>query len=148
MKRQNGLLTEITMVMTFAQILICPLNLIHSTAVASIHPLNEVIGDWYCHLASLLIDIHGIFVLSHSMFSAVMRYVFILHHEKVQSYGREKVKRYFLVLYIVNCLLGVIWVRLEGPELSIIQTVNKCFGKDHKMFLLESSTINVLKHRF
>ena len=148
MKRQNSLLTEITMVLTYAQIIICPLNLIHSTTVVSIHPLNEVIGNWYCHLASVLIDIYGILILSNSMFCAMMRYVFIIEHARIRAYGRERVKRYFLILYIVNCLIGVIWVRIEGPELSIIQNVNKCFGKDHKMFLLETSTMNVLKHRF
>ena len=148
MKRQNGLLTDITMFLTYAQIIICPINLIFSTIGTFLHPLNEIIGDWYCHSASFITDFYGHLILSHSMFCAMMRYVFILHYEKVQIYGVDKVKRYFLILYIVYTLIGLIWVRLEGPELSIIHNVNRCFGKDHKIFLLETSTLNVLKHRF
>ena len=82
------------------------------------------------------------------MFCAVMRYVFIIQQEKVQTHGKEKIRRRFLVLYILYSLVVVAWARLEGPELSIIHNVNKCFGKDHKVFLLETSTLNVVKQQF
>ena len=148
MKRQNGLLTEITTFLTYTLMIYCPLGVIFSTTVDFVHPINEVIGDWYCHSFSIFIDICGNLLLSHSMFCALMRYVFILHLEKVRCYGKDRAKRYFLILYVLYCLIGVAWERLEGPELSIIHNVNRCFGKDHKIFLLETSTLNVLKQRF
>ena len=136
------------MFLTYAQIIICPTNLIFSTIGTFVHPLNEIIGDWYCHAASIFIDFCGNLIISHSMFCAVMQYVFILHQEKVRYHGKEKAKRWFFLLYIFYCLLVVSWARLERPDLSIMHDVNRCFGKDHKIFLLETSTLNVLKERF
>ena len=45
-------------------------------------------------------------------------------------------------------LLGAVWESLAGPELNGMSFINKCHGKHHKVFLVETTTLNVVKRGF
>ena len=42
----------------------------------------------------------------------------------------------------------VIWGAISRSELDILSYINKCNGKHHKVFLVETSTIDVLRRNF
>jgi hypothetical protein len=108
--------------------------------------VNEVIGDWFCALVWLIWGCLGRIVLNSSFIAALMRYFFIIHETRVKAYGKKRAKRIFLVLSIAIPVFQFILQAAAGsPRWSFI---NKCYGEDHKAFLIETSTLNVLKSNF
>ena len=57
-------------------------------------------------------------------------------------------KKLFIFLSIFLPLLIALWKQIDGSELHPISYVNKCYGKHDRVFLVETSTVNVLKKSF
>ena len=146
LKKENGLLTQVTRLLVWSQMISYPIGLVFITSTDFIHPVYEVFGYWFCTLGWFITTFFGYISLFHSFISAIMRYVYMLHNSKVHSYGKEKVLNLFLFLSICIPLLFVIWETME--EFSVFSYINKCYGRDHKVFLIETSTLDVLTHKF
>ena len=147
-KREPSIDTEMMKIFCWTQIIFHPILLFFDLTVNLIHPLNEVIGDWYCSLGWLLYSFSTKFVLNYSFFTALMRFFFIIHNHAVNLYGKAKFKRHLLYFSLMVCLFGVIAEGIDNRELSRLSFINKCYGNDHKVFLIESSTLKVLQRKF
>ena len=147
-KKNPSIDSKALMVFCWIQILFQPTLVFFDLTVNLIHPVDEIIGTWLCSFGSLFYSFSTKFVLTHSFFSALMRYIFILHNDVIRKYGIERFKKYFLYLSLVICFFGVFVDGIDTRELSRLSFINKCYGKDHKVFLIESSTLNVLKRKF
>ena len=148
MKKENGITKEITQLNIYVQIFFWPFWIFFADTTAFIYPMKDLIGEWYCYLGSFVFYLLGNIIISHSFISALIRYFFILHQDKVNLYGKQEVKRFFLLLSILLPLLVALWESLDGPELNSMSFVNKCHGKHHQVFLIDSSTMNVAKRNF
>ena len=148
LKKETSLLSDVTKLFVCVQIIYHPIRLIFTTSTDFIHPLNEVIGQWYCTFGWCWISLGSGIMGMYSLICSLLRYVFILHETKVEEYGKEKVKKIFLFLYVFIPLLLFLWTAIDRPELSILSNINKCYGKHHEVFLIETSTLNVLKRNF
>jgi hypothetical protein len=71
-----------------------------------------------------------------SFIVALMRYWFIVKQKSVEKYGKEKTKRVFLCLSILLPVIMVVWGTAENVELDMFLFINRCYGIDHKMFLI------------
>ena len=148
MKKQKGILKRITQIFVITQMIFWPFLFIFSGSTDFFHPMNELAGQWYCSIGSFFFWFLAYTILSHSFVAAAMRYFFILHREKVDKYGKERVQQVFLALSVGIPLFLATWNELEGTELDAMSFINKCNGKHHQVFLIESSTINVAKRNF
>ena len=148
MKKETGLLSDVTKLFVTTQMIFRPLWFLFTTGTDFIHPLNEVFGQWFCNFGWFGMTLGSQIIVFHSFIAALMRYLYIIHREKVDSYGKDKTKKLFLFLSFFIPLLGSIWTVIEDPELSILSNINKCNGKHHKVFLIETSTLHVLKRNF
>ena len=111
-----------------------------------IYPVDEILGQWFCTLAWFFIDFFIRVALYNSFIVAVMRYFFIIHEEKVLAYGKENIKRLFLYL---NICIPLLHKAFKLPESSsMFSFINKCYGDDHKVFLVRTSTLNVFNSNF
>ena len=61
-------------------------------------------------------------------------------------YGKEKVKRHFLYLYLAITIAKIVMRAVDGT--SRLSFINKCYGRDHEVFLIETSSLGVLKRKF
>ena len=148
MKRENGVTKEITQLLVYVQLFFWPFWIVFADFTAFIYPMKDVVGEWYCYLGSFLFYFLGNIIISHSFISAFTRYFFILHQDKVNLYGKQEVKRFFLLLSVLIPLFVALWESLEGSELDSMSFINKCHGKYHNVFLIDSSTINTAKRNF
>ena len=147
-KKENGITKNVTLVFVFAQMLFWPVWIFFAASTDFIHPLKEVVGQWYCETGSFLFYFPIMIITSHSFISALMRYFFILHREKIAAYGKEKAKKHFLILSILLPLLMAVWEVFDGTELDSFSFINKCNGKHHNVFLIDTSTLNIAKRNF
>ena len=146
MKKENGLLKDITMLFVTWQTAVHPILGFFDLINSLIYPAGDVFGSWFCTLGWFL---HGYGVrlaLYNSFITAMLRYLFVVHEEKVAAYGKEKVKKTFWYISILLPLFHILLKIADGsPTFSFI---NKCYGYDTKVFLSESTTLNVLKNKF
>ena len=148
LKKDNGLLKTVSRIFAIAQMVCWPVIFILITATSLVHPLASVTGEWFC-TATWFVAYYLQFVISsHSLIAASMRYCFIVHTEKVEKYGTQKAKKLFLLLYICIPVFMTVWTANNGKETDLMSFFNKCYGKHHKVFLIETSTLNVLKRSF
>ena len=145
---ENGLVKEVTKLYTITMMVACPFWSLFNASVDFIHPMQEVVGKWYCTIGQAIMFFSCNIISFHSFFVASMRYLFIVHEEKVNIYGRDRTKRIFLLLYFSLALIVVLWGAAEGGELDAMSFINKCYGKDHKVFLIDKSSLNVAKRNF
>ena len=147
-KKEPSIVTQMVEIFCWSQIIIQPIAATFDLTVNLFHPVNEFIGHWYCSLQWLFGSLLTKLVLPNSFFISLMRYVFIVHNPIVNRHGKEKIKRYFLYFYLIACIFGVLVEGVDNRELSRYSFINKCYGKDHKVFLIETSTLNILKRKF
>ena len=147
-QKENGLVKNVTRLFVCTQMIFWPFWVFFATSTDFIHPLNQVIGQWYCTVGFFIFYILGNIIIFHSFITALMRYVFILHKEKVDKYGKEKIQKLFLLLSVLIPLLLFILGGVDGDELDPMSFFNKCNGKHHRVFLIETATLNVAKRNF
>ena len=140
-KKENGLVKEVTQMYSLSSIIMYPFWLIVPTITDFIHPLNEVVGEWFCYLVQSLTFFHLNVITMQSFLIAIMRYWFIVHEENVKKHGKEKVKKFFAFLSIIVPLIMVIWGTAENTGLDPFLFVNRCFGRDHRVFLINISPL-------
>ena len=148
MTKENGILKDVTRLFTCANSLLWPFLTFFSGITDFIHPMNKVAGQWFCDVCEFIFYFLGNIMTFHSLVAALMRYVFIVHREKVSRFGKEKAKRLFFYLSFSLPMLVSLWELVNGTELDSMSFINKCNGKHHKTFLLESSTTNVARRNF
>ena len=146
LKKDNSILNHVTTFFVSTQMVCYPISLVFITANDFLYPVNEVIGKWFCTLGWIIVSYCSFVALFYSCIVALMRYFFILNNGNAYIYGKEIAKRHFLIMAVVVPLLCVMWESTES--LHILSYINKCYGFDHHVFLIETSTLNVFKHKF
>ena len=145
-RQETGILSEITLMFIAIQMIFHPILIFFELAVNLMHPIEEIIGPWICTVGWLFYNVSTTIVLNYSFFAAVMRYVFVVHEDGVGRYGKEKVRRHFLYLYLATTIARIGMKAVDGT--SRLSFINKCYGRDHEIFLIETSSLGVLKRKF
>ena len=150
LKKEKNLLKDISIVFVSAQMILSPFTVFLIASTNFFHPLNQVIGQWFCNLARFVFYLLLNIVSIHSFLASLMRYLFIVHSNRVKSIGKDKVKKLFLILALLIPLIVTAWYTLNdnGVDLDVMSFINKCNGKYHKTFLIETSTLNIPQARF
>ena len=106
---ENGLVKEVTKIYTIALMIGGTTFSIFVASTDILHPVNEVIGQWYCDLGWFVLYTSWFTMNFHSFIVASMRYLFIIQEEKLENYGKEKVRKVFHILSIFLPFLLMIW---------------------------------------
>ena len=151
MKKENGIIKSITQLLVCTQMVFWPFWIFFAGLTDFVHPIGDLIGSWFCYSGNFVFRFLGTIILSHSFLSALMRYIFILHREVTQKHGKKKIKNIFFLLSILIPFLVAIWRMIDdisGHDLDPMSFINKCHGKHHRVFLVDTSTLNVAKRNF
>ena len=147
-EKEKGLVHDLSTLYLRFQMFYVPFWLIFTTCTDFIHPLNEVIGQWFCSIGWVIIYFCATLLAIHSFIVALIRYFFILYRKQMEAIGKEKVKRFFFILHLLVPLMMVLWTGIEGSETEWFSFLNKCYGKDHKRFLTDLAPPDVFKRSF
>ena len=139
-KKENCLVNEVTQFYCIVSLVVAPVCLLYETATDFFHPIKQIVGNWVCTTGRIIMSLFYDVATLHSFITALMRYVFIIHEDKVRAIGKTKTKRIFLILAIFIPIVFVTWDLVENQEFDWLLSMNKCYGVDHKVFLAEIST--------
>ena len=147
-KNDDTILNDITRLYVRMQMVFQSLSVLFMSINDFIHPLSEVIGQWYCSLGWFAFEIGSKFIAFHSFSTALMRYVFIFHQNKVENYGKEKTKLIFYYLSVAIPFIISIMNLVQAHEVGHRSFINKCYGTHHKAFLLDTSPFRSVQRTF
>ena len=139
-KKEKGLVNEVTQFYCITSMVAYPFWLLYEVLTDFIHPLKDIVGNWFCVMGRLVVYFHLNVFIFHSFITALMRYCFIVHEERVKSFGKQKTKKLFLFIAMSIPIIFVSWGVVENQELDEFLFLNQCYGIDHKVFLAEVST--------
>ena len=139
-RREKGLVDEVTQFYCMTAMACYPIFFGLATITDFIHPLNEIIGQWVCIMGRIVVWFHFNVSIFHSFAVAILRYIFIVHEEKVKRFGKQKTKSIFLYLTIFFPITLIVWGFVENQEIDQFMFIDRCYGIDHKVFLAESTT--------
>ena len=145
LKKDYGMLCNVTKIFVIAQMVLCSLSILLVATTNIVHTFPDEVTQYVCppvwFLIYLSINTFGF----HSFITALMRYCFIVHTEKVDSWGKDKVKNLFEFISVFIPLFLTTLKALDGSDLDTLSFVNKCYNEHHEVFLLKRATINVVK---
>ena len=145
LKDETGILTDILKLNTITQMVMIPLHLLLYTTTDFIHPVNEIIGEWFCIIGWFVLLWGWQIVHFHSFIVGLMRFMFIVKSEKVQKTGRENMKNAFYYISIFIPLVIVLWGLVHfTKEVRASPNVSRCYGVDHRIFLADTSSLSIL----
>ena len=133
------MLKDISRVFVYAQLVYWPFVFFLICLTNFLHPLNQLIGQWFCTFADISSRFLLMVVLCHSFLAALMRYIIIVHSKTVEVHGKEKVKKIFFCLSIFLPSLITI---LRSTAVSLrygASFINKCNGLHHESFLVDTN---------
>ena len=146
--RESCLVNEVLKTVTCVQMGYWPLFMLFETSTDFFNPLREILGQWYCVIAFFVIVYGMTHIVFHSFTVALMRYTFVVHHEKVASFGKERAKRYFLGMSILVPIVATVWRFLGRLQISTISSLNKCNGIHHMSFLIDNGIGSTVENNF
>ena len=122
LNKENSILNQITKLFVWIQMISYPVGLLFITATDFIHPVNQILWEWFCTLGWLLIKYGGYLTIFYSFLVAMMRYVFIFHNNWIEVYGKQRFSSCFYT--------------------SLLHFFAYC-GKQQKSFIYSHTSINV-----
>ena len=148
-RRESGVANDVTKLTSIVQMILWPFWFIFTTSTDFLHPLNEILGNWYCDLGWFMIYFCWNITFLNSLIIALTRYGCIVHSDKcAQGDHKTQAKRFFLIISVLIPFIMVVWSGMDSSELEMMSFINKCNGKHHKTFLIETSTVDVMKRNF
>ena len=68
----------------------------------AVEDLYTYTGVWYCYVAKEIRHYGFLYISGHSLVVSVMKYILIVHWEKVRNFGKEEVKEIFFYLTFLH----------------------------------------------
>ena len=136
-KEEKSIVNEVTQFYCLISMIAYPILLLYQTTADFMHPMKDIVGNWYCVIGRITFYIQLNVLLFHSFIAALMRYCFIIHEERAKAFGKTKLKNIFLWITIFIPCLFVTWGFMENQEMDNFLFLHRCYGIDHKVFLAE-----------
>ena len=89
--------------------------------------LSEITGEWFCYLAAFFRNYGFYSIPPNSLLIAVMKYMFIVHHEKMMRLGERNAQKMFMC---VNLIVPLVLTTITGvtKHFYALSTLTSCFG--------------------
>ena len=115
-----------------------------------IDDLYKYTGSWFCYSSKALAIIGNGNVSGHTFIIAVMKYVMIVHHEKVRHIGKEKAKKIFLVINVLYPIYMFCIFNIFNPDFLFIyghiSAANRCLGESELSSALDPNKTALKLH--
>ena len=134
--KEKGACEKIFKLFLYVQMIYWPLEVLFITSTDWVHPLGEIMnGEWLCDAFFFLKYSAWHIIVFHSFIIALLRYMFVIHHQFVDAKGKENFKIFFFWIIILVSMVTTTWKYFGSGELDSDPYLNKCRGKYHMEFL-------------
>ena len=118
------------------------------TFTESFYPLDNLITPYACHMLKFYIYFCLFSFILYSFYASLSRYLFCIHTTRVTKFGREKLIKILYWIFYIHTFVWTVYTHATSFNMDHLPIINSCFGVQHNIFLMESSTLNMLKRHF
>ena len=118
------------------------------TFTESFYPLDNLITPVACHMLKFYIYFCLFSFILYSFYASLSRYLFCIHTTRVTKFGREKLMKILYWIFYIHTFVWTVYTHTTSFNMDHLPVINSCFGVQHNIFLMESSTLNMLKRHF
>ena len=93
------------------------------------YPPSEFFGEWFCFTFEFFVHASFTYIATFSMFTAMMKYWFIVENAKAKSFGEEKGKTAFLILHLIIPVTIAALNSISNGEKDRDYLVNICWSE-------------------
>ena len=94
-----------------------------------IHRPSEALGEWFCFAYEYFAHATGIYLGAFSLFTAAMKYWFIVDNARSKSFGEEKGRTIFLTLHLMIPVIIAALNSISNGQKDHIYVVNICWSQ-------------------
>ena len=98
------------------------------------YPPSEIFGEWFCFANEYFAHVSTIYTASFSLFTALMKYWFIVENTRAKNFGLEKGRATFLFFYLTIPIIISALILITNGEESRIYLVNICWSQPISTF--------------
>ena len=139
LKKEDNLVSCILKAYVIVQMIFWPFSCILLSATDFLYPLSEILGSWFCVFCYFLTYPCVLFISFHTTIIAIMRYIFIVHDERVANFGKQRAQHLFYWLLGIVPVVMTVWLYFGAADRDFdgYPALNKCNGSYDKIFLLK-----------
>ena len=90
-------------------------------------PPSQVFGDGFCYAYTIVAHSGGLYVGAFSLFTAIIKYWFIVNNANAIQFGEEKAKKLFAISYCIIPLILAAFNSISNGNVDQIIWVNYCW---------------------
>ena len=120
-----------------------PFLVVLSGFTENVYPLANLVFPGFCTFVSLLVYFGYLSMILYSLYSALLRYVCLVHTEKVDRLGKQKVINIVYWIFYLHTSVWTIYTFITSPNPALHPLVNQCYGWSDRVFLAESKYLTV-----
>ena len=91
------------------------------------YPNSDILGEWFCYVNQYFCRVMIIYIGAFTLFTAAMKYWFIVHNVSAKRFGEERVKHIVLNLHLaVPITIGALHVLSVGNA-DPVSGLNRCW---------------------
>ena len=98
------------------------------------YPPSEIFGEWFCFANEYFAHVSTIYTASFSLFTALMKYWFIVENTRAKNFGLEKGRTTFLILYLTIPIIISALISISNGEQGRSYLVNICWTQPTSTF--------------
>ena len=98
------------------------------------YPPSEIFGEWFCFAHEYFVHVTTIYFASFSLFTALMKYWFIVENTRAKNFGLKKGRATFLILHLTIPIIISALISISNGEESRIYLVNICWSQPISTF--------------
>ena len=148
LKKENSVNNPLMVTQARIHIIFWPTIVIVNTLADNIYPLSAVFTSAFCTVLSLYFYFCTFSMILYSFYAAFLRYLCCCYSENVNNFGKGKLISlvyWTFYLHTFGWAFYTIVTRYNLDNLDHIPLLNSCYGYQDRIFLMESSPLNMAR---
>ena len=94
------------------------------------YPNSENLGAWFCFTNEYVCHLTIMYLGAFTLFTAAMKYIFIVHNDKAERFGVERIKSKVLILHVVVPITMSALHVISTGNMDPMNGINRCWGNE------------------
>ena len=145
LKKENSVNNPLMVTQARIHIIFWPSIVIVNTLTDNIYPLSAVLTSSFCTVLSLYFYFCTFSMILYSFYAAFLRYVCCCYTENVNNFGKGKVISLVYWTFYLHTFGWALYTIVTQYNLDHVPLLNSCYGYKDRIFLMESSPLNMAR---
>ena len=148
LKQESSVNNQMMVSQARLHILFWPSFVVVNTLTDNIYPLSNLLTSHFCSVFSFFLHFCFYSMILYSLYAALLRYLYCVHSEKVEKFGKTKFITLMYWMFYGHVLLWTGYTMLTTFNLDHLPLINSCYGVMDKLWMMEGSLLEMVQRHF